>query len=347
MFTVKYRPTQLNDFIGNQSVIAPFTKWLETWNVNDPKTKCALVSGVNGIGKSLLTELILTDRQYHIISFDTDPDLLTTKTIDGKKNCFVVSDVEISISVLVEYICKTRIPIICICDDRYSQSIKPILNYCVDFKLVKPNNVEINKLIYTIIATEKLKIDRNKLEKLLEEANGDIRFIVNYLQFNVQQCETNKDIQSTNIFDTTKQLLAQHNSMNDKIHYYWMSPDLHTLMVHENYVNNILATRDVMKQLEYISYASDSLSDGDIADAVFDFDLSPHVAMNTVKATTKCHDKGMIMFPKYLGKLSTMNKNKREKINVDTIEFPKEQTPKKGKVTKSKAKPTKPKVLKK
>ena len=33
---------------------------------------------------------------------------------------------------LADCIKETCIPIICICDDRYSQNIKPILNYCVD-----------------------------------------------------------------------------------------------------------------------------------------------------------------------------------------------------------------------
>ena len=59
MYTVKYRPNKLEDFVGNKSVIQPFIRWLLEWEPNNKKNKCALVSGVNGVGKSLLVELIL------------------------------------------------------------------------------------------------------------------------------------------------------------------------------------------------------------------------------------------------------------------------------------------------
>ena len=59
MYTVKYRPTKLDDFVGNKNIILPFIRWLLDWDPSNKKTKCALVSGLNGIGKSLLVELLL------------------------------------------------------------------------------------------------------------------------------------------------------------------------------------------------------------------------------------------------------------------------------------------------
>jgi hypothetical protein len=90
-------------------------------------------------------------------------------------------------------------------------------------------------------------------------------------------------------------------------------------MVQENYINNTLTTKDDVKRLENISYSADSLSDGDVFDAIFDFELSPYVAVNTIKATSKCNKKGFIKFPQFLGRTSTMNKNKKEKINIDEV----------------------------
>jgi hypothetical protein len=106
-------------------------------------------------------------------------------------------------------------------------------------------------------------------------------------------------------------------------------------MVQENYINNTLTTKEDVKRLENISYSADSLSDGDIFDAVFDFELSPYVAINTIKATSKCNKKGMVKFPQFLGRTATMNKNKREKINIDDVNLLGE----KPKVTKAKAEP--------
>ena len=72
-----------------------------------------------------------------------------------------------------------------------------------------------------------------------------------------------------------------------------------------------------MKRLENISYSADSLSDSDILETVFDFELSSYVALNTIKATSKCNKKGFVKFPQFLGRTATINKNKREKINGD------------------------------
>ena len=54
MFTTKYNPNKLADFVGNSKVIQPFTKWLLTWDPASKKNRCALVSGLNGVGKTLL-----------------------------------------------------------------------------------------------------------------------------------------------------------------------------------------------------------------------------------------------------------------------------------------------------
>jgi replication factor C subunit 1 len=150
MFTTKYRPKKLQDFVGNKSSIQPFIQWLLEWEPSSTKNKCALVSGLNGVGKSLLVELMLFKHDYNSIYLSIDdehskeymnqnikPLLKTKKNIRGQENVLVVSDIDCAngygfIGTLVECIKETQIPIICICDNRYDQSIKPILNYCFD-----------------------------------------------------------------------------------------------------------------------------------------------------------------------------------------------------------------------
>ena len=336
MYTTKYRPNKLEDFVGNKQLVQPFIQWLLEWDPQNKKSKCALVSGVNGVGKSLLVELLLSKHDYNIIELACDDDrdknwineyikplLKTKKTFNGQENALVVSDIDSSggdygfIASLVECIKETCIPIICICDDRYSQNIKPILNYCVDFKLAKPSYDDVYRLIYKVVTTEGIKIGKSSVDKLYEQSNGDIRIILNTLQLGITKSDKGKDIQNYSIFDTTGQLFSQENSIDEKQRYYWMSPDIHTLMVQENYISNTLTCKDDVKRLENISYSADSLSDSDILETVFDFELSSYVALNTIKATSKCNKKGFVKFPQFLGRTATINKNKREKINGD------------------------------
>lgn len=339
MFTTKYRPKKLMDFVGNKPIIIPFIRWLLEWDAKNKKSRCALVSGVNGVGKSLLVELILKKHDYNMIHVSIDdernkeymlktikPLLQIVRTCNDQENCLVVSDIDTTcdygfISCLVECIKETQIPIICICDDRYSQNIKPILPYCYDIKLSKPTYNEVYPLIYKVVTTQQIKIGKSGVDKLYAQSNGDIRFILNALQLGIKKCDTSKNIQSSNIFEIAGKLFSQEVVLEDKNRFYWMAQDINTLMVQENYVSNTLTTRDDIARLENIAYSAGAFSDVDVIDSVFNFELDPYVAFNTIRATTKCTKKSQIKFPQFLGKTSSINKNKREKVDYETVKF--------------------------
>lgn len=340
MFTTIYRPKKIDDFVGNKNIIQPFIKWLLEWESTNKKNKCALVSGLTGIGKSLLVELILNKHDYNIINLSLEderdkdymnnvikPILKTKKTFDGQENVLVVSEIDAGgdygfISSLTECIKETKIPIICICNDRFDQSIKPILNYCFDIKMTKPSYQDVYRLLYKIVVTEKIKIKEQELKELYEQSNGDIRFIINTLQFGMRKSK--KNIQSSNIFETTGKLLSMDETIDSKYDTYWLSNDLHTLMVQENYINNILSINNEVKRLDNLAYSSHALSDADLFETqvnMTNWEFAPHVALSTINSTSKCNKKAMVKFPQFLGRISTMYKNKREKINYEDVKF--------------------------
>jgi replication factor C subunit 1 len=340
MFTTIYKPKKLDDFVGNRNIIQPFVQWLLEWEPSNKKNKCALVSGLTGIGKKLLVELILKKHDYNIINLaleeerDKDymnnvikPIIKSKKTFDGQDNVLVVSEIDAGgdygfMSSLTECIKETKIPIICMCNNRYDQSIKPILNYCFDIKMTKPSYQEVYRLLYNIVITERIKIKETELKELYEQSNGDIRFIMNTLQFGLRKSK--KNIQSSNIFDTTAKLLSMDENIESKYETYWLANDLHLLMIQENYINNTFGVIDQIKKLENLSYSADALSDGDLFETkvnMTNWELEPYVALSTINATSKCNKKTMIKFPQFLGRVSTMNMNKRNKIYYEEVKF--------------------------
>jgi len=355
MYTLVYRPKKIDDFIGNNEIIQPFIKWLLEWDCNDIKNKCALVSGLCGIGKNLIVELILKKHDYNIIDIALDDDrnkdymnqvikpLIKSKTtFDDQENILVVSDIDSGndygfISSLTECIKETKIPIICICNNRYDQSIKPILNYCFDIKMNKPNYQDVYRLIYNIVINENIKIKETEIKALYEQSNGDIRFILNTLQFGSKKSK--KNIQSTNIFESTSKLLSIDETIDSKYEIYWLSNDLHPLMIQENYINNTLGVTDQVKKMSNISYSADALSDSDIFEKyvnMTNWEIEPYVGLSVINAASKCNKKSMIKFPQFLGRISTINKNKREKVNYDKILKDEEPKTKCKKVTEKK-----------
>lgn len=340
MFTTKYRPKKLENFIGNKTVIQAFIRWLLEWNSKDIKNKCALIYGANGIGKSLLVELVLKTHDYNIIHVTLDdnrnkdymnnvikPLIKTKKTYDDQENVLVVSDIDSGndygfITSLTECIKETRIPIICICDNRYDQSIKPILNYCFDVKMTKPSFKEVYVLLYNVVINEKIKIKESEIKELYDQSNGDIRFILNTLQLGIRHSK--KNVQSTNIFETTGKILSMDETIDDKYATYWLSSDLHPLMIQENYINNTMNVSDQIRKLDNLSYSAHTISDMDLFEAqvnMTNWEFEPYVALNCIKAASKCNKKYMIKFPQILGRISTTSKNKKDKLNYENVEF--------------------------
>jgi replication factor C subunit 1 len=340
MFTTIYRPKKIEDFVGNKNIIKTFIQWLLEWDPSNKKNKCALVSGLTGIGKTLLVELILKKHDYNIINLGLDderdkdymnnvirPVLKTKKTFDGQENVLVVSDIDSGadygfMSSLTDCIKETKIPIICICNNRYEQSIKPILNYCFDIKMSKPSYQDTYRLVYNIVVTEKIKIKELEVKELYEQSNGDIRFIINTIQFGLRKGK--KNVQSSNIFETTSKLMSIDETIDSKYETYWLANDIHPLMVQENYANNIMGINDQLKRLDNLAYSADALSDTDIFETQVNmakWEFEPYVGLSIINATSKCNKKAMIKFPQYLGRVSMMYKNRRERVNYDDVKF--------------------------
>jgi replication factor C subunit 1 len=347
MFTTKYRPQKIENFIGNKTLIQAFIRWLLEWNSDDIKNKCALISGANGIGKSLLVDLVLKKHDYHTIHLTLDDDrnrdymnkvikqvIKTKKTYDGQEIVLVVSDIDCGsdygfISSLTECIKESSIPIICICDNKYDQSIKPILNYCFDIKMTKPSFKEVYVLLYNVVINEKIRIKETELKELYEESNGDIRFILNTLQMGIRVSK--KNIQNSNIFETTGKILSMDENLDSKYETFWLSNDLHPLMIQENYINNTLNVSDQIRKLDNLSYSAHTISDMDLFESyvnMTNWEIEPYVAVNCIKAASRCNKKYMVKFPQFLGKISTINKNKKDKLNYENVEFFEKQKPK-------------------
>jgi replication factor C subunit 1 len=88
---------------------------------------------------------------------------------------------------LIQMIKKSKVPIICICNDRQSQKIKSLLPYCMDLRFSRPTkNVLANRAI-RIAQEENLIVERNAAEAIAESCGNDVRQVLNMLQMWAQK----------------------------------------------------------------------------------------------------------------------------------------------------------------
>jgi replication factor C subunit 1 len=82
---------------------------------------------------------------------------------------------------LIQVIKTSKIPIICICNDRASPKIRSLANYCLDLRFRRPSAQQIEARLSSIAANEGLKLGANAIGELAASTSGDIRQILNLL----------------------------------------------------------------------------------------------------------------------------------------------------------------------
>ncbi|RVD82322.1 uncharacterized protein DFL_006750 [Arthrobotrys flagrans] len=189
---------------------------------------------------------------------------------------------------------KTQIPVICICNDRRLPKMKPFDHVTYDLQFRRPTATEIRTRMMTICYREGLKLTPQAIDSLTEGSHSDIRQIINMLStFGVSGKEMSFD-ESKNMasawqkhvvlkpWDIAQQLLQGHmfaptskKTLNDKIELYFNDHEFSYLMIQDNYLkpnpqraNNCQGAERRLKLLELADKAAESISDGDLVDAM-------------------------------------------------------------------------------
>ncbi|KAK6504810.1 hypothetical protein TWF481_006748 [Arthrobotrys musiformis] len=189
---------------------------------------------------------------------------------------------------------KTQIPVICICNDRRLPKMKPFDHVTYDLQFRRPTATEIRTRMMTICYREGLKLSPQAIDSLTEGSHSDIRQIINMLStFGVSGKEMSFD-ESKNMasawqkhvvlkpWDIAQQLLQGHmfaptskKTLNDKIELYFNDHEFSYLMIQDNYLkpnpqlaSGLQGAERRLKLLELADKAAESISDGDLVDAM-------------------------------------------------------------------------------
>ncbi|VVB69837.1 Replication factor C large subunit [uncultured archaeon] len=156
-------------------------------------------------------------------------------------------------------------PIICICNNSHSKSMKDLAKECLEIKFNSPTTEDLKKLATRLALVEKINITPKALDVIISFANGDIRFLINILYHcnllllsnsKGNQEETSSEvitrINSANVaevlatlskknqeyylYESVSKLLTTPMSYTTSLRYFdsderWLIP----LMIHENY----------------------------------------------------------------------------------------------------------------
>ena len=86
------------------------------------------------------------------------------------------------IAELIQMIKHSRVPIICICNDRQSQKLKSLAPYCLDLRYRRPTKSVIAQRAVQVGAQEGFTVELNAAEAIAESCGNDVRQVLNALQ---------------------------------------------------------------------------------------------------------------------------------------------------------------------
>lgn len=320
--------------------------------------KCALLSGPPGIGKTTSAHLACKLVGYHYFELNASDtrnkkglhervaDALSSKCIvlgNAKtkdelsgKHVLIMDEVDGmsgnedrgGVQELIALIKTSRVPLICICNDRNHEKIRSLANYCFDLRFSKPRNEQLKSFISKICFRENIKMQPDKMQKLIISSDQDVRQIIH-------QLELYKDSGAEGVLDPKKDLKfgpwdvirkvfskQEHRAMSihDKISLFFQDYSLGPLFVQENYLKWTPEDAGGNKQkiLDRVKASAEAIADGDLVENLLrrsmNWSLLPLQAIYSsyIPGEFMAGNNGGVEFPAWLGKNS--NKNKRSRL---------------------------------
>ncbi|NWV99300.1 RFC1 factor, partial [Machaerirhynchus nigripectus] len=238
---------------------------------------------------------------------------------------------------LIGLIRHTKIPIICMCNDRNHPKIRSLVHYCLDLRFQRPRLEQIKGAMMSIAFKEGLKIPPPAMQEIILAANQDIRQVLHnlnmwcakdksltYDEAKTDASRAKKDIK-LGPFDVVRKVFATGEeaarmSLIDKSDLFFHDYSLAPLFVQENYVHvkPAAAGGNLKKHLMLLSRAADSICDGDIVDKQIrskqNWNLLPTQAIYASVLPGELMRGYMSqfpVFPSWLGKFSSTGKHDR------------------------------------
>nr|CAD7260411.1 unnamed protein product [Timema shepardi] len=305
------------------------------WSKDDSGAffKAALLSGPPGIGKTTSAHLVCKELGLDIVEFNASDtrskrllhedvsELLCNKSLFGyfkdgnsnkptAKHVLLMDEVDGmagnedrgGIQELIQLIKNSRIPVICMCNDRHHPKIRSLVNYCFDLGFSKPRleqirvRLEDSSRLHTVIRTrigictgammticykEGVGVTADILNDIITASNQDIRQVLHHLSmFSARNkklsgeqtkvdAKNGQKILKLGPWDVLRKVFSaeEHKKMSlqDRSDLFFQDYNIGPLFVQDNYLNvkPHAAKGNLLKTLECVANASESMTIGD------------------------------------------------------------------------------------
>ena len=207
----KYKPSEINQIIGNAEQIKTFKDWLV--NLPNNKNQSIIICGNQGLGKTLTIKLILESLNYIVriinpneikdhrilddfndyynflnsiyskIQFNDSKNKKIALIFDETENITLTSEKKYIMEIYKENNKIKSFPLIFISNNQHSKLLNDLKKNCQEIVFKNPKITELIPYIKMISMKEGILWESDKLiEKLIDFSQNDVRRLINLLQ---------------------------------------------------------------------------------------------------------------------------------------------------------------------
>ena len=213
-WTEKYRPTRLEEVVGNPAAIADLRRWADGWARGRPDKRAVILQGDAGVGKTSAALALAQEMGWALIEMNasdsrnadaiekvaTRGSVLQTfsptgeflRAEQGGRKLIVLDEADNvfgredrgGIAAMVNLIQNTRQPVVLIVNDYYALTRRSssLRRLCRTIKFQRINRAAMKSLLRSISLQEGVQVDDDVLEFVIERSQGDMRSAVNDLE---------------------------------------------------------------------------------------------------------------------------------------------------------------------
>lgn len=200
-WTEKYRPQTLLDIAGHNRALEELRAWAQAWMKGMPEAKAVVLYGRAGIGKTTAAHALAHDMGWEVIELNASDqrtaDIIEKvagsasqmSTLSGIKRLVIMDEADNihgtadrgGEKALLELLKKTSQPVLLIANELYDMSAG-LRNACKPVQFTSVTTRSMIPALRRIADAEGIKCALGVLERVAENANGDLRSAINDLQ---------------------------------------------------------------------------------------------------------------------------------------------------------------------
>jgi replication factor C large subunit len=272
LWSEKYRPKDLSEFVGNPSAVEEVRKWAIEWE-RKKAGKPIMLAGPSGVGKSCLAYALAGTLGWEVIELNAS-DFRDERSVEklflgggasslfGKTRLMLVDDADSmapsedrgGLGAVAKAASAMAMPIIVTVEDAYDRKVAALRNYCARVDLKRINSATVEKVLRRIVKEEGAKISEEQLSAIAQNASGDLRSAINDLQGGNFASARERE---KNVFDSVRSVLKGDNYLEGRQAAMSLSVDHDTfkLWIGENIPNEYEKKEDVALAFDRLSRA--------------------------------------------------------------------------------------------